>query len=205
MMLCHAPTFLILAAVLAFSAKPSAGLEPATRSLPWRIGGMAARGGRKRCPTSFSCSEVVFAYPGSTCASSRPASAEAVEPAVPKTCPGASYVHGRVLEARTVVGAVSTVHNATADSPSAHFDLPDGTEVGWWTEECRPGRFRQEDRAAERLRQALDARGGVDGVAVHGVLEPPERADVPGHERSAVQADTHALPPRRARSSAATR
>ena len=43
-----------------------------------------------------------------------------------------------------------------------------------------------------RLRHALDAGGRVHRVAVHGVLEPAERADVSGHERPAVQADAHA-------------
>src|SRR4051812_38830262 len=78
--------------------------------------------------------------------------------------------------------------------PPAHLDLPDGTEIARWMQERRTRRLGEENRPGERLRQALDARSGVHGVPVDGVLEPPERADVPGHERPAVEADTHAYP-----------
>jgi hypothetical protein len=67
-----------------------------------------------------------------------------------------------------------TVDRPQDDSrlPSAHLDLPDPMEVVRRTEECRTRRFGEEDGSAVGLRQPLDARGGVDGVAVNGVLEP---------------------------------
>src|SRR5262249_31596974 len=77
-----------------------------------------------------------------------------------------------------------------AGAPAAHVDLPDTAEARGRVEERGSRRLGEEDRAAKRLRQALDPRRGVDGVAVHGVLQPTQRAYVPGHERPAAEADS---------------
>ena len=99
----------------------------------------------------------------------------------------------------------TTVHNATADSTSAHFDLADCTEIGRRTEECRTRRFGEEDGPPSvfvrpSMREAVLT---VSPWTVYSSRRSePTFPDMNG---PLFDADAHAIRPRRARSSAATR
>src|SRR3954452_9316307 len=75
--------------------------------------------------------------------------------------------------------------------PAAHGQLADEDESVAAAVQELAGRIGDEERGRRSLRQALEAGRGVRRVADRGVLEAPLVTDVAGHERSAVQPDSH--------------
>ena len=73
---------------------------------------------------------------------------------------------------------------------AADVELVDELEPALVVSHERAGRVRDEHGMPELLRQLLQSRRRVDGISDRGVLEPPRRADVAGHEGAAANADS---------------